>query len=157
MNKSALLADIVTALETELEAVTREARAAASAATDPDSKAENKYDTRALEASYLARGQAQRVTELTDAVAAYRALAANPPVIARAVIVGARVILDTPAGRADYFLGPAAGGTELKHDGREIILITTASPLGRQLLGKSAGAAVSLQPGCPAWTVRSVA
>lgn len=156
MPKPDLLAAIVAALETELEAASREARATAAAATDPDSKAENKYDTRALEASYLARGQAQRVTELTDAVAAYRALAANPPAVSGTVVVGASVILDTPAGRADYFLGPAAGGTEVKHAGRDIILITTASPLGRQLLGKSVGATVSLQPGRPAWTIRSV-
>jgi transcription elongation GreA/GreB family factor len=156
MPNPALLAAIVSALESELEAASREARAAASAATDPDSKAENKYDTRALEASYLARGQAQRVTELTDAVAAYRALAANPPAVSGTVVVGATVILDTPAGRADYFLGPAAGGTEVRHAGRDIVLITLASPLGRQLLGKSAGASITLQPGRPAWVVRSV-
>ena len=38
-----------------------------------------------------------------------------------------------------YFLGPRAGGTEVIHDRKEILVITPQSPLGEQLLGKKAG------------------
>ena len=126
------------------------------AATDPDSKAENKYDTRALEASYLARGQAQRVTELQEALRAYESLAGEMPPATATVAVGSPVSLTTPAGTVWYFLGPAAGGTAVKHAGHEITLITPASPLGRLLLGKKPGDTVALQPGKPAWVIRSV-
>ena len=36
-------------------------------------------------------------------------------------------------------LGPRAGGTEVLHDRKEILVITPQSPLGEQLLGKKAG------------------
>ena len=74
MQKSAVLDSILARLDTELEALMRGARASFAAATDPDSKAENKYDTRTLEASYVARGQAQRVEELQQALRGFRDL-----------------------------------------------------------------------------------
>ncbi len=38
-----------------------------------------------------------------------------------------------------YFIGPRAGGTEVLHDKKEILVITPQSPLGEQLLGKKLG------------------
>ena len=38
-----------------------------------------------------------------------------------------------------YFLGPRAGGTEILHDRKEILVITPQSPLGEQLMGKKSG------------------
>ena len=38
-----------------------------------------------------------------------------------------------------YFIGPRAGGTEVLHDRKEILVITPQSPLGAQLAGKKAG------------------
>jgi len=38
-----------------------------------------------------------------------------------------------------YFLGPRAGGTEILHDKKEILVITPQSPLGEQLMGRKAG------------------
>ena len=156
MNKPDLIAKILVELNAELEGALREAREAAEAATDPDSLAENKYDTRALESSYLARGQARRAEELAEAVSAFKQLEENPPGASTVVGVGSLVTLATPTGPVVYFLGPSAGGTEVRLDGKDVILITAASPLGRQLVGKSAGATVSLRPGSPAWTVKSV-
>jgi hypothetical protein len=74
VNKQDVLDQILSVLSTELASLTRAAQGAFAAATDPDSKAENKYDTRTLEASYVARGQAQRVAELQEAVRAFGAL-----------------------------------------------------------------------------------
>ena len=54
-----------------LEAAERAQAIAADEATSEQSKAEGKYDTRATEASYLARGQAERVVELRELVAWY--------------------------------------------------------------------------------------
>lgn len=156
MNKSALLTAILDALNAELETALREAKESADAATDPDSKAENKYDTRALESSYLARGQARRVDELQAAVAEFAALAESGAASRASVAVGSLVALDTPDGPAWYFLGPAEGGTEVSHGGRTVLLITPASPLGRKLIGKIAGDSITLQPGRPAWTIKSV-
>lgn len=147
MKKSEILRQIIAALEAELNALTRAANDAFAAATDPDSKAENKYDTRNLEASYVARGQAKRVVELQEAVHAFEAL----PVKASEVgAMGALMRLEAPEGVTHYFLGPAAGGTETTHEGMEVVVITLASPLGQKLAGRKEGESIPLRPGVTA-------
>ena len=46
-----------------------------------------------------------------------------------------------------YFIGPKAGGTEVKHEGREILVITPQSPLGERLRGKKSGDRLQLDFG----------
>ncbi len=57
--KSDLVELICGELSATLERLTKAAQAAHEAATDPGSKAESMYDTRSLEESYLATGQAR--------------------------------------------------------------------------------------------------
>lgn len=153
MNKQAILDQILAVLNAELAALTRAAQGAFAAATDPDSKAENKYDTRNLEASYVARGQAQRVAELQEAVRAFGTLSRNALALDAAVTLGALVSLETPEERAHYFLGPFAGGTEIVQDGQEVVVITPASALGQKLIGRREGETVALRPGLVAKVV----
>ncbi|MES2738009.1 MAG: transcription elongation factor GreAB [Verrucomicrobiota bacterium] len=151
LSKSAVLTAIQKTLDDELAALTRGARASFAAATDPDSRAENKYDTRTLEASYVARGQAQRVQELQAAVHLFQALAqdltASP-----SVRLGSFILLDEDQ---YYFMGPGAGGTEVIFEGKEILVITPASPLGQRLMGKGAGETLQLPAG-PTFRITSV-
>lgn len=144
MQKSAVLDSILARLDTELEALMRGARASFAAATDPDSKAENKYDTRTLEASYVARGQAQRVEELQQALRGFRALTA---VASSAVQIGSLVSLEMAGCVDHYFIGPAEGGIEVVVDGQEIMVITLASPLGARLMGRATGDRIALPSG----------
>ena len=72
--KQALLTEIRAELRAALERLSRAASEAHAAATDPGSKAEGKYDTRSLEASYLAAGQAKQVEELAAAVRTFGSL-----------------------------------------------------------------------------------
>jgi hypothetical protein len=44
-----------------------------------------------------------------------------------------------------YFIGPRAGGTELLHEKREVLVITPQSPLGEQLLGRKQGEVLKLK------------
>ena len=143
-------------LNAELVALTRAAQGAFAAATDPDSKAENKYDTRTLEASYVARGQAQRVAELQEAVRAFGTLSGNPLESGASITLGALVSLSLPGEVAHYFLGPFAGGTEVLHEGQEVVIITPAAALGQKLIGKRIGDAVAMQPGVSAKVVAVV-
>ncbi len=147
MNKQAVLSQLLSVLSAELAALTRAAQGAFAAATDPDSKAENKYDTRTLEASYVARGQAQRVAELQEAVRAFGALSGNTLESGAAITLGALVSLETPGEVAHYFLGPFAGGTEMVHEGHEIVVITPASALGQKLITRREGDSIALRPG----------
>ncbi|MES2594458.1 MAG: transcription elongation factor GreAB [Verrucomicrobiota bacterium] len=156
MTKSDVLTAILARLEIELEALLKGAKASFAAATDPDSKAENKYDTRTLEASYVARGQAQRVTELQEAVRAFGAFHTGGRADHGAVRQGSLVGLELGGSVDHYFIGPAEGGLEITVDGREVMVITPASPLGARLMGKEAGEKMQLPSGQAA-LVKSVA
>lgn len=149
VNKETLLQEIIAALAAQMDAYTRAARDAYAAATDPGSRAENKYDTRSLEASYLARGQAIRVAETEESLSAYRAMRCRSFGEDEPAALGALVQLSGPEGSSYYFLGPSAGGTEVMHDGSEVLVITPSSPLGQLLVGTRKGQEISL-PGARA-------
>ena len=137
--KSALLEKIRAALRARLARLAQAAMDAHAAATDPGSKAEGKYDTRSLEASYLAVGQARQVEEIAEAVRAFDAF--NPPdyAIDDAIAIGALVEVDMGGESHHFLLAPAAGGMVVEIDGLEVTLLTPESPLYRKLLGKKTG------------------
>ncbi len=116
-------------------------------ATDEENKAEDKYDTRGLEASYLAIGQSKAAEEAAQAVAQFTALAVRDFGPAEPVSLGALIALETNGRSAYYLMGPRAGGTEIDHDGKTVMVITPQSPLGRQLMGRTQGATLSLDLG----------
>ena len=136
MNKRALIKKIIAELTSGLEAYLRAARAAHAEATHEQSKAENKYDTRGLEASYLARGQSKQAAELEAAIAAFEKLDARNYGAGEPIDLGALVELESAGERTLYFIGPKAGGTEVMHQKREVLVITPQSPLGEQLVGR---------------------
>jgi hypothetical protein len=137
--KSALLEKIRMELKAGFERLSKAALDAHSAATDPDSKAEGKYDTRSLEASYLAAGQARQVDELADAVRVFEALKLPDFAMDEPIGMGALVEADMGGETSLLLLVPAAGGMVLKMDGQEITLLTPASTLYQNLLGRRAG------------------
>jgi len=139
MNKRALIQKITAQLVRELEIYFRAAQFSRAEATHESNKAENKYDTRGLEASYLARGQSQQAAELEAAIAEYQKLGVKKFAAGDAINLGALIELEMAGEKNFYFLGPRAGGTEVIHDRKEILVITPQSPLGEQLMGKQAG------------------
>ena len=156
MNKGDLIRKITAHLRDTLAAGTKAARATSDAATDPDSKAENKYDTRNLEASYLARGQAFRVAETMEALSAFESLVTRTFAPSQPIGEGALVSLSGADGILHYFIAPAAGGTEVELDGAAVIVITASSPLGAKLMKRRAGEQFELNPGRPASAVKIV-
>lgn len=157
MNKSDLIRTIIAHLRELLAAGTSAARATTAAATDPDSKAESKYDTRNLEASYLARGQAFRVAETMEALREFESLGPGTFAPDDPIREGALVSLTGADGTFHYFIGPAAGGTEVNLDGTEVMVITPASPLGAKLLRRRAGDQLELHAGRPTSSVKITA
>jgi hypothetical protein len=137
--KSALLESIRTQLKASLKRIAKAAMDAHAAATDPDSKAEGKYDTRSLEASYLATGQSRQVDELAAAVRVFDAFTLPDSAMDDSIGMGALVEADMRGETALLLLVPAAGGMVLDMDGREITLLSPASTLYQHLLGRRAG------------------
>ena len=139
MNKRAIIKKITAKLTGELEVYFRAAQFARAEATHEQNKAENKYDTRGLEASYLAHGQSRQAAEIEAAIVEFEKLSARAFAEGDAIGIGALISLEVGGEQMFYFLGPRAGGTEVIHDRKEILVITPQSPLGEQLMGRKQG------------------
>ena len=136
-NKELLRKLIIDALKKDFETANNAANSAKETATSKETVAENKYDTFGLEASYLAHGQSIRVNKLAEAIERYVNLPFKKFDEHDNVDITALVTLETEnSGRKYFFLGPEAGGLKLQWEGKDIMVITPSTPLGRQLLGK---------------------
>jgi hypothetical protein len=139
-SKETLRAELVVHIEAELAAAVLAQKTTREGATHEQAKPENDKDTRALEQSYLARGQAKRVEELgadlhNVAGMQIRTFASEAPIALSAIIH----ITEDEQTRV-LFMCPAGGGTAL---GNGAAIVTTPdSPLGRALLGQTAGEVV---------------
>jgi transcription elongation GreA/GreB family factor len=139
MNKSELIKQIVAGLSESLAMLEKAARASHEEATHESSKAESKYDTRGLEAAYLAGGQARQAREILDSIELYETLKARNFASGEPIDLTAIVELETDGARGIYFIGPKNGGLEIEHQRKEVTVITPQSPLGQNLMGKKAG------------------
>lgn len=134
MDKIQLQALIIDKLYADLSIAKGALKASHEAATHAESKAENKYDTRGLEAAYLADGQRRRVAEIEAALASYRNLPMRE-LADEAIRLGALVSLELGGSCRWVFLGPDAAGLRVTMDDTEVLVISPHSPLGRALLG----------------------
>src|SRR6266567_4675107 len=139
IKKSDLLESIIEALHDSLAVLEKAARASHAEATHESSKAENKYDTRGLEAAYLAGGQARQAKEILDSIKVHESLVVKKFGRGDLIDLTALVELETDGTRSSYFIGPKNGGLEINFQGNEITVITPQSPLGQNLMGKKTG------------------
>ncbi len=145
VKKSALIKKIIAQLTADLGIYYKAALTAREDATDPQSKAENKYDTRGLEASYLARGQSKQAAETEASIEEFQKMPVKDFGPEEPVNIGALVELEGKGEKMLYFIASRAGGLEVVHEKREILVITPQSPLGQELLGKRQGERIKLE------------
>jgi transcription elongation GreA/GreB family factor len=139
INKAEVLKQIVARLQDSLSLLEKAARASHEEATHESSRAESKYDTRGLEAAYLAGGQARQARDILDAIKVYAELPTRDFAKADTIDVSAMVTLDFDGTRSSYFIGPKSGGLEINYNGEEVVVITPQSPLGQNLMGRKLG------------------
>ena len=161
INKLELLAQLRSRIAIDLAALERRQKDTQDGATHEESRSEHAKDTRATEQSYLARGLADRVTDLARTAIALAKLelhdfAENDPIAVGAVVeistaefdadehaqtpeVAEAASIEGRAQRVIWFLVPGAGGVDLEQDGLTVRTVTPVSPLGRALLGLSTG------------------
>lgn len=145
MNKQHIHQLIIDKLVADLRVAQGALQTAYEAATHEENIAENKYDTLGLEAGYLAQGQAKRVSEIEQALAAYRQLLLRAFDPSQGIQMTALVLLALESGAQRLlFLGPDAAGLKVMDAGREVLVITPRSPMGQSLLGKVQGALVHI-------------
>lgn len=138
IDKSQIVSALEAQLNRELAAIIESQRASQSGATHEESRQEDSKDTRAIEASYLARGLAQRVDKLRDARDAVAAIDPSPLPPDAPITVGAlvEVAYEPDKRRAFYYVVPLGGGESIEIEGQSIKTLTPLSPLGRSLLGR---------------------
>ena len=108
-------------------------------------KQEGKYDTRAIEAGYLAGAQAKRVEELKLEVQMIEELPVREFASSEAAAVGALVKLLHNETERLYFLSSTAGGSMLNIDGTPILVISVFSPIGAGAVNLEVGESFELE------------
>jgi hypothetical protein len=139
VNKRALVKKILAQIEAEVESYAKAAKAAHAEATHEQNKAENKYDTRGLEAAYLAGAQSRQAAVAQQAIEDFTKLALKDFTKADAIDLTALVELESKGERSLFFIGPCKGGLEIQQNGREVLVLTPQAPLGQQLVGRRQG------------------
>ena len=139
MDKQKLIAVIIEQLEKDLITAMDAAKATYEAATHEESKPENEYDTRGLEASYLAGAQAKRVGEIKEVLSMFKLLDLKNFKTLEAVAALALVEVEYQGKRSLVLVMPKGGGIALQFEGKPIQVITPNSVLGEALVGLRTG------------------
>lgn len=144
VDKQKLLEAVRERARHDLDVAIAAQRATMKGATHEESKPENDKDTRALEASYLARGQAQRVEQLREALTLLEALDPRVHDASAPIRGGSLLRLEEDGDQSLCLLAPLGTGMDVEVDGRQVRVVSTRAPLGRALLGKRAGDSVEV-------------
>jgi transcription elongation GreA/GreB family factor len=135
--KREVLAALRARISEDLEVIIQSQKEAQEGATHEEARAEGDKDMRSTETSYLARGLAQRVSDLRAAAAKLANMALRRFSEEDPIEVGALLELEDDDDNSRlYFLAPAGGGLEVKVASQTIRVITPQAPLGTALLGK---------------------
>lgn len=139
IDKARLIEHIKTIIQKDFENLKAAALATYEDATHEESKPENEYDTRGLEASYLAGAQGKRLAEIEELFAMYKFLplknfSAKDPIGLSALI---QVLHNNK--KLWLLLVPKGGGLTIEFEGLNIQIIASTSPLGESLLGLKKG------------------
>ncbi|MGJ8672085.1 hypothetical protein [Rubritalea sp.] len=143
-SKHDLIQFVLKSLEKDLVVLRKAALETHKSSTSEESKAEGKYDTRGLEASYLAEAQAAQVLQFEESITKLKQvdtadLDGDDPITS-----GTMIIVSTDSEELAYLMLPAGGGMQLESQGLDFIVITPDSPVGATLIGKSVGEQVEL-------------
>ena len=136
-DKADLKRELASLLTRDLDKLEGAYRATREGATHEEAKPENDKDTRALEQSYLARGQAVRVEELREGVVLVDAMSLREGAGEARAALGSLVRVLEADRETTYWIAAYGGGGELSN--KEVHVVTPKSPMGRALIGKSEG------------------
>lgn len=147
VNKKRLIEVICAQLERDLVALKAAAMETYAAATGEESQPENEYDTRALEASYLAGAQAKRVLDTEASLVSMKRLELREFDELTPIASSALVSLKVNDKKIDVFVVPTRGGMTLQFESKAIQVITLQSPLGESLMGLIVGDVAMVEKG----------
>ncbi len=146
MDKALLHKNILAALNSLHQNAIDAAMQAYNTATHEENIADNKYDTLGLEASYLAQGQAKRVTECEANLTTFSSLKINYFTHKSPISVGALIFLKSDCeAQQTLFMAPVSGGLKVNYGKREVTIITPSAPLGEKIMGHYVGDEIEIE------------
>jgi len=113
-------------------------------ACDQDTKAESKWDTRSIEAGYLAGAQKKRLEELKSQIGILQNFTLKEFSPSDPITSGALVTVLNSTEQALYFLIHSGEGQSLNIDNVRVQVVTTYSPIGSALMNKVEGEIIEL-------------
>ncbi len=132
-DKSEILDKVLQVVEGNLGVLVDSAIAAKEFSTNEESKAENKYDTRGLEASYLASGQAQRAQKLQEQIYLLKKVNLQSYSKEASVGIGSVIELHVNESLKKHLFVLPSGGVEVHFGDIMIQTITIESPIGMNI------------------------
>lgn len=145
MNKEQVLTQLRDNLKHELSQAKKNYESSSAYKTQDDMKQEGKYDTRAIEAGYLAGAQKKRIEEIEQEINMLEEIDLGLSSSVNDVMTGSLVLLEHNNIEKHYFLSPTCGGKLLTVGGEPVLVISVFSPLGQELVGATVGEEVSIE------------
>ncbi len=139
ISKKKIVESLIEKLNSELIEVENAARSTRDLATADDLKSEGKYDTRAIEASYLASAQNKRVEEIKLDIQMLEDLEVHVEASAVKLQLGSLGLIRCNGQERLYFISSTSGGSMLMIDSQPVLVISVFSPIGDAALGLGAG------------------
>lgn len=133
--KSQLRDQVIQQLESDLAGLKKAAAETHAVSHDEENKQESKYDTRSIEASYLADAQAGQAKSIEEGIYKLRNL--NLTDDPDTAILGSIVILSADDEDYQFFLLPAGGGITLEYENLPLTVVTPESPIGEKIMASS--------------------
>jgi hypothetical protein len=108
-------------------------------ASGAETKSEGKYDTRAIEAAYLAQAQAEQLSLAKESLGKFRRFVPPPYDLNDEIGPGALVEVEQDGEICFYFLAPTGGGLVTDYLGCEVTVVTPKSRMYQQLEERKLG------------------
>ncbi len=138
INKKLIIQKLIENFQQELILVEAAAKSTKDLVTADDLKSEGKYDTRAIEAAYLASAQNKRVEEIKLDIQMLEEIEL-PEIPSKTLQLGSLGLFSCNNQERYYFLSSTSGGSILMIEGQGILVISVFSPIGNEALGLAAG------------------
>lgn len=138
IDKKKIVEVLIEKLNAELIEVEGAAKSTRDLVQADDLKSEGKYDTRAIEAGYLASAQNKRVEEIKLDIQMLEDLATQIEPATK-LQLGSLGLIDCNGQKRLYFLSTTSGGSMIMIDNHPILVISVFSPIGDAALGLGVG------------------
>lgn len=133
IEKEKLIEALKEKVQAELSEIKKAFQSSHSLATSSEMKSEGKYDTRSIEAGYIAGAQQKRVQELELELGLLDEININH--LPDTVSVGSIVEIKYNDLTRVYFISSTGGGSFLSVEDHTVMVISAFSPIGAEVIG----------------------